>query len=412
MLSTALDIGEIMLKSGAEISRVENTIERICRAYGALHVDVFSITSVIIAAIRMKGGEYSSQVRRIQVANNDLLRLEIFNNISRVVCSNTPPISDVDTMIREGLKKQAYPKPLRFSAASVATATFSIFFGGNLLDAFCAAIIGLIIFIINNSISIKINPTAKTAVNSFVCGSLSFISAALGIGANAEIIMIGTVILLLPGMAFGSAIRNLIWGDLLSGVLELLRAVIKAFMIALGYLASILLFKGSYSSNFESNPAFIQFMALLLGAAALSVLSNTPIRRLPFSLLGGISTYSVYLIFSSAGISPFVYSFAAAFTAMLYSEVIARVLRAPTTVFLLTAAVTIMPGRKLYFAMNSFLTGKAELSFHYFGEALKIGLGAACGIMCASILFSLTSEGVRNIKRTLLPKIAKNHEAD
>ena len=73
MLCLALDIGEGMLKCGAEINRVEDTIERICTAYGAVHIEIFAIPSVIIAAIRMANGDYSSQVRRVKKIENNLL---------------------------------------------------------------------------------------------------------------------------------------------------------------------------------------------------------------------------------------------------------------------------------------------------------------------------------------------------
>ena len=53
LLCLALDVGEGMLKNGGEVGRVEDTIERICRAYGAQHVEVFTIVSMITAAVRM-----------------------------------------------------------------------------------------------------------------------------------------------------------------------------------------------------------------------------------------------------------------------------------------------------------------------------------------------------------------------
>ena len=52
LLCLALDVGEGMLKNGGEVSRVENTVERICKAYGAVHVEVFSIISVIHASAK------------------------------------------------------------------------------------------------------------------------------------------------------------------------------------------------------------------------------------------------------------------------------------------------------------------------------------------------------------------------
>ena len=66
VLRLALDVGEGMLKNGGEVSRVENTIERICRAWGAEHVEVFSIVSMINATVHMPDGTRSSQMRRIR----------------------------------------------------------------------------------------------------------------------------------------------------------------------------------------------------------------------------------------------------------------------------------------------------------------------------------------------------------
>ena len=69
LLRLTLDVGEGMLKCGAEISRIEDTVERICYAYGAAHVEVFTITSVIVAEVRMEDGAYSSQIRRVLQAD-------------------------------------------------------------------------------------------------------------------------------------------------------------------------------------------------------------------------------------------------------------------------------------------------------------------------------------------------------
>ena len=79
LLCLALDIGEGMLKCGAEIHRVEDTIERVCKAYGALHVEIFAIPSVMIGAVRLADGEYSSQVRRVKKGGNNLSLLERLN---------------------------------------------------------------------------------------------------------------------------------------------------------------------------------------------------------------------------------------------------------------------------------------------------------------------------------------------
>ena len=50
-LKSILDAGEIILKSGGEVNRVEDTITRMCLAYGFLRADVFTITSSIVVTV-------------------------------------------------------------------------------------------------------------------------------------------------------------------------------------------------------------------------------------------------------------------------------------------------------------------------------------------------------------------------
>ena len=69
LLCLSLDVGEELLKSGAEVNRVEDTIDRICHAYGALHVEVFAINSLIMASVRLADQSYSSQIRRVYASS-------------------------------------------------------------------------------------------------------------------------------------------------------------------------------------------------------------------------------------------------------------------------------------------------------------------------------------------------------
>lgn len=237
LLCLALDVGEGMLKSGGEVARVENTVERICRAYGALHVEVFTITSVIHAAVRMPDGSYSSQMRRIHGTYNDLYRLELYNGISREICSKTPELEAFDKMICEAKEKKVYPKWAGLPASAVAAGAFAVFFGGGIRECVAAMLIGAIVALAENFSDGRVNGMAKTVVSSFLAGLLSFFSAFAG--ADSGTVMIGTIMLLVPGLSFGTALRDLLCGDLLSGLLKSVQACLAALMIAFGYILSI-----------------------------------------------------------------------------------------------------------------------------------------------------------------------------
>lgn len=246
LLCLALDIGEGMLKCGAEIGRVENTIERICRAYGAVHVEVFSIISAIIAGVRMADGSYSSQIRRVYNSENNYYKLEIFNGISRQICKKTPPLDEVDRMIKEAKAKKLYPVWLKPIAAIVATGGFAMFFGGSFLDGIAAGLVGAIICIMTILLDKKMNSLAKTLVSSLVGGFLSCFAVKLGIGENLSAIMVGSIMILIPGLAFGTALRDLLDGDLLSGSLRTIQSLIFAVMIAFGYMLAMIVVGGTF----------------------------------------------------------------------------------------------------------------------------------------------------------------------
>ena len=242
LLCLALDVGEGMLKNGGEVARVEDTIERICRAYGAQHVEVFSIISCINAAIRMPDGSYSSQMRRVKTISNNLYALEMMNALSRDVCRETPALEKLDRRLHETKKSKSYPTYISFLAYGTAAASFALFFGGNFLDVAVAFILALIIAAVDKYAPSRLTELAKTAISSFLTCSLAILSVKLGIGSNEGAIITGFIMLLVPGVLFGTAMRDIFCGDLLAGSLKVLQALLLSFAIALGYVAAALIF--------------------------------------------------------------------------------------------------------------------------------------------------------------------------
>lgn len=242
LLCLALDVGEALLKNGAEISRVEDTIERICRAYGAKHVEVFCIISCINVAIRMPDGTYSSQMRRVKSISNNLYALERMNALSREVCKHTPELSVFDDKLHEVRTTKAYPVYVSFIAHGVAAGSFALFFGGNLRDVLVAFVLGLIIALVDKFAPTRLTDIAKTAISSFLACSLAMLAVRIGLGCNESAIITGFIMLLVPGVLFGTAMRDIFCGDLLAGSLKVLQALLLSFSIAIGYMAAALIF--------------------------------------------------------------------------------------------------------------------------------------------------------------------------
>ena len=242
ILSIALDIGAEMLRTGGEIHRVEDTITRICYAYGAEAVEVFAITSLIVAEIRLADDTYSTQTRRIYGSRNHLARLEELNALSREICKTPKDRGFVTRRIEKIKKYRPVPVWMCYVGGMLSTGAFAIFFGGSWLDGLAAGVIGLLMTYVDRHKALAINAMARTMIGSFFAGLLALFCAAIGFGHSADKIIIGTIMLEIPGVSFGNSLRDLLSGDTLAGSMRLVQAILQACIMALGYLAAMALF--------------------------------------------------------------------------------------------------------------------------------------------------------------------------
>ncbi len=240
----ALDIGEGMLKCDAEVHRVEIAIEKVCRAYGARHVDVFSIQSLIITAVYMPDGSHSTQSRRIFSNSANLSRIEEYNALSRKICENPMPIEKVDEEIRKIKSKSTYPFPLTVLGNMLGAGSFAIFFGGTLFDGMAAALAGVVVALFSAINFDNFSKMIKTMITSFAAALSSCLLVRLGFGDNLDMILIGEIMLMIPGLSLGNAMRDLLCGDTLTGSSRLVQAVIIALMIALGLAPALIIAGG------------------------------------------------------------------------------------------------------------------------------------------------------------------------
>ncbi len=244
VLRTAMDVGEGILRCGGEIRRVEDTVTRICRAYGAVHVEVFTITSLIIASVRMADGSYSSQTRRILQNSTDLHRLRLYNEISRDICGGGLGIDEAQRRIKLAKHSKPYPAWMMYVGAVFGAGGFALFFGGSWLDGIAAAVIGVLMMLLENHKPAFVNSMAQATISSFVAGVLAELSMYFGMCHNMDIVMIGTIMLLIPGMTIGTSMRDMLCGDIATGSLRLTQSLLLACVIALGYGAAMLFMGG------------------------------------------------------------------------------------------------------------------------------------------------------------------------
>ena len=245
LLQAILDIAEEMLVAGAEVSRVEDSVERMCGAYGCDRINVFVITSNIQVTMEAPDGEILTQIRRIIRNDVNFDRLDYLNDLSRYICAETPSLAQLNEKFDGVMNRKIYSVWMKYVSAIFIAGGFAVFFGGQLLDGAASALVGIAVIWLLNALSKRDhNLLATNFVVSFAAGLLSITLVHFGIGIHVDKIMIGAIMIQIPGIAMTNAVRDMLTGDLATGLLRLVNSLLLAAVIACGFALSILLTGG------------------------------------------------------------------------------------------------------------------------------------------------------------------------
>ena len=224
VLKYAMEIGECMLVSGAGVSRVEDTISRICKAYGAKEANVFSITSSIVTTIEDEKGEILTQTKRIRSYKTDFTKLDEISEIKK---------GKVVVFTEEVL------------TSAVIAAAWTSFYGGGITEGIIAMIAGAFVAVLARYIKILApNEMVLNFLLSFFVAAFAYISAKFGLTEDYGKIIIGNIMLLVPGVAFVNALRDMIGGDMMSGILRVCESILLAVFLAAGSFMALMFLGG------------------------------------------------------------------------------------------------------------------------------------------------------------------------
>lgn len=236
VLQCAMSVGEQMLINGAEVSRVEDSIRRICTAYGAERVDVFSITSSIVTT--MFGPDFGSctHTRRVSAMHNDFHKLDELNQLSRKICAEKPAPDTVPAQIEQILNGKRYSFWVQLLVYALVSGSFSVFFGGDLMDMVASSLIGVILKCLESFIRHSaVNSLFTALLCSAAGGFLANLSVRIGLGHHVDLISIGNIMLFISGVAFTNSLRDLFSGDTITGLIRFIEAILLAVIVAFGF---------------------------------------------------------------------------------------------------------------------------------------------------------------------------------
>lgn len=234
ILHVATFAGKIMLESGGETYRAEEIIWRICKIYGVEEAESFVTTTGIMVSICSNGETYSL-IRRVSTRTIDLDKVDKVNDLSRNIINRGLTVSQLKEQLQIINNGERYNDKTAIIISAIGAFCFVFLFGGKLREAVAAFFIGLVI----KSLSIKFS---TLEINQFfinsICAGIAAIMAILflkiGFINDMDKTIIGSIMLLVPGLAITNAIRDTISGDLLAGSTRAVEAFLVAISIAIG----------------------------------------------------------------------------------------------------------------------------------------------------------------------------------
>ena len=239
-----MDIGELMLVCGAEVHRVEDTIERMCSAIGFIKTDVFIITSSMVVTVYTEEDNYT-QTRRIKGIGMDIERLHRLNALSRKICEQALSERDISIELNSIKLLKRYPLWLECLSYMLISGSFTLFFGGDFIESTISALIGLALSIIAHfSEKAFLNKIFAKFIGAFAVTFGAYVLMKFGAIHAMDKVIIGNIMLLIPGVGLTNALRDLLVGDNMTGLLRLIEAMLLAFAIAVGYFLFVFIMGG------------------------------------------------------------------------------------------------------------------------------------------------------------------------
>ena len=243
LMEMAVQAGEIMLISGAEVYRVEDTIGRILEKSGLENRDVFVLTTGIVATLSDPCVPAITVVRRVSKRSTNLNRIARVNDISRRFCGGQITMDEARKQINDAAKENQYRFREKFVGYVMVTCFFAVLFSGGIRECAAAAFAGgFLALAVYGTSMLRLNDFCQNAAGSFVLAlTASAFREYIFSGLNMDAVIISGIMPLVPGVTFTSAIRDTLNGDYSSGVARMAEAVVVALAVASGVGAAMML---------------------------------------------------------------------------------------------------------------------------------------------------------------------------
>ena len=391
VLEVASEAGHILLENGAEISRVEDTMERISSHYGVHTGHFFVLSNGIFTT--SSSNKYAN-VEFIPIRGIQLSKVVEVNRLSYRIAADkvslTQARAELDAIRDEPMK----PAWEQIVGSAFGATGFCAVFGGGFMDCAAAFVVGTLLYLFLLFISSRyLSKIVGGICNSLVATLLCLASYRLGFGSSLSNIIIGAIMPLIPGVPFVNGVRDLADSDYIAGTTRLTDAMLGFFCIALGVGTSFVLdgsiFQGmielkGVTVNAETAGLGWQTLAAFIGTFAFAILFGVPRQQYATCGIIGAIGWAAFLIMTRAGIAGTMVSITFSTVLIcLMSRMVAVWDKCPSTVYLLCGIFPLVPGAGIFWFTYYLVAEKFRLSMTTGFNAGMAAIAIVLGIILA-----------------------------
>lgn len=396
LLDITTQLGYELAMNGAETYRVEETITRICAAYG-IDAEVFAIPNCLTVSLETPEHKSLTRVRRIGHHGTDMDFIERYNQLSRRICAEKPDLKTAEYWIAQAKEEHKQFPLWAFLLGNIMVAAGFVFaYNGGVTDTVYGAMCGLAAGLISYFMSkLKVNIFFSTITSAFVMGLVAHTAETLGLLVYTDGVIISSLMLLVPGLLFTNALRDIIYGDTNSGINRIVQVLLIGVAIALG-----IGFSGNLLSIFHDAPIvntpvehsiLAESLTTFVACCGFLIVFNIHGKGGFLCALGGALTWALFRISHQAWDGSMLSYFTATFFAAAYSEIVARIRKCPAISYLVISVIPLLPGAGVYRTTAAIMEGNMPLFSSYAIETIAIAGAMAVGILIVSTLARLWS---------------------
>jgi len=406
--------GEVMMTSGAETHRVEDTITRILATANVPRTDVFVISTGLTITLAYEQTHTITVTRRVGRSANNLGRVSEVNRISRAFCNGEISLEEATLRLGNVRHMNLYSPVLQIIGAIITSSSFAYMFGGTVPDALAAALCGLVWGLVTIILQSRINrPFVTVALSSLLMAltamTLTYLcNTYLNMSLQSQYLIVGAIMPVVPGVAITNAIRDLLQGDYVSACARILDAFLTASAVAVGIGAGLAISRelGFSLTTLDfvfgvSDSVGLQLVwegiVAFLACFGFCFLLDVPKHLIVSSSLAGVVCWDLYLIAGLLGAGSELAALLACAVVYLLSYALARHLKAPVSVFLIVAILPLVPGCNIYRTVYSMITGEGSTADALAATLMMAG-AIALGIFIADMINDMIKQAIKKHK--------------